>query len=1018
MKVLSGDASDAANESLGQDPIILVKIEWATGTQWYADRDVALHSARGDIINLGALAAEAKEATVGAIGEMSFTMKDDDDHFKTRLDTCCAEGTAATVYQSFASAPEDEDLILLLRGVIISPEWNEGERTFKFGIETKIHDLEVGYAIEQNFYDDFVVDTPLLTDEAIGKMWPLCFGSLVHEPALKLLAPPETSLNGTFKKGDNFFFVEDASRFPIGPIDVIIDGMVFRVTVDKANNKMILQEGNVPKYENIPFGPRDGSDPDSLNPWVAWIDQDISLVNTFIFFTTEFNNDTYHRVIRQEGRKIWLDNKIIQKKPDATRFNTGIAFEPKPMTSPTIIKQAAKNGRDGWGIEMSYVGGATTANGQISVASFRDTVQIISGVTWKFAAGEVVRMWSNPAGSALHPVKYVANAIPSTQVKAVYAWRTLPRTGQRRFKAIPSSYYTVSLNESIFGQHATTITLKTPLADYFGQGWSEQLFVSFKSSVGPNVSDVIKYLLQTYSNISVDATTFNAIKALQTNYPVAIAITSKQNVISICESIAWKARCSLLIEDGLAKLKYLSKEPTSDLTIDEEVVENRSLIMTTTRIEEIVTHFRANWKKDHSGRPHKEYTIVKTENVSQFGLHKREFDFDIYNVQSLVEKSASFWAHRMANSWRFCKLNVLKRTALALEMLDTITVDLDIVGNQKCVLDRHSYDAESDDRTTFGLSLWMPWLAGTTVQDSRAWLSDAGDTLPADPVDQLNETTVDEQWADDLSHSFVNHKPTTRPAKIINASADGFGFNVDIFDNGFEDDEGNDLPATNRDASGVRQEFVAYPIDTAMAIDRQFPTGSVNAGLERYRNILKTGTRIQIFYTHSARWMFNVPADSAHVLGKINGPPQDALGRIGISTYPDGYDGAVDKAEVKAYHAGDVTTAAVGDKVLLFAQGNIKVAVPIGGGSGTAVRCFQIQSRESGADYIGLEYDEPDGTLIGDPLHPTPMTEDNGSIDVPNNQWVRGYPGTTVRDVGDDVDVPVIWFSMPFGCNS
>lgn len=1027
MKILSDDAAVAAGNALGEEPFLVVRIDWSSGTVWYADKDTSL--ARGDILNASALAAQVREASFGSVGEMSFTMDDSDGHFKQHIDTCCPEGTDVTVYQAFESAKSTEDFIVLMKGVMISPEWSEGRRDFSFSVETKVRDLEVGFAVEQDAYDVLVETIPLLTEEAIGRAWPLCFGSNVHVPALRVLAPPETSLNQVFKTGDTQFYVDDASHFPDDEsIDVIIDGMVFRVVVDKANNRMIVGEPNVPKYEGIGFASREADD-DAANPWVAWIDQDVSLANNFIFFTAENGNSVYHRVVRQEGRKIWMDNRRVQRNP---RLGTdfwlpdGFAVVPQPLGPPTIISQVAKCGRDGWGIQMSYVGGATTSNGQLAIGGFRDTAQVISGVRWKFTGGESVRLWAYPAGSHQHTIKNVINLIPCTEIAAVYAWRRNPTTGVRSFHAVPQGYYTVDLSDTVLGHSCATVTLKQPLNDYYAQGWEDRIFVSHKSSVGPNVSDVIKWLLENYSNLAVDDDSFAAVAMACANYPVAIVLEQKQNVLQLCEDIAWKARCALLIEDGVARLKYLSIEPDADYTIDEAVVENHSLMLTNTRIEEIVTHFRANWLLDHSGRTIKSKTLVKTENVAKFGLVKREVDFNIYNVESLVQKSATFWAHRLANAWRYAKLNALKRTAFGLEMLDCVSVDLGILGMAppKGVLESHSFDADAADQTTFGLSLWLPLLAGTKLQDPQAWLSDAGDTLPADPVDNIHEVTHDEQWSDDLSRHYVNQRPTSYPAKVINASADGLGYNVDVYADGFEAEDGTPLDPTNRDGSGARIPFVAYPIEIGIALDRQFLAGSVIngqdvSGLERCRNLLTEGTKIQVFNAHGSRWLFNVPGDQHHVPAKINGPTADAIGRIGFTTYHTGWDGPAGQTEVKAIYLGDVSSANVGDKCFLFQHGELKFAMPLGGG-GTSLRCFKVTVNNADGTYEGLEYDEPDGTLLGDPDHPTPLKEDNGSVDVPVDQFVRAVPGVSTMDVASsgDTDVPILWFNMPFGCPS
>lgn len=1010
MKTLSGSASTAAGHALGEEPLIVIKVEWATGATWYADKDMTLHSASGRILNASSLSAQVRQAGLGSVGEMSFTLSDDDSHFRTQIDKNCPEGTPVTVYQCFESAKEESDLIILIKGIMVSPEWSEGDRTFRFSVETKVQDLEVGFEIEQDIFDDSTDTIPFLSDQAVGRAFPLCFGSNVHVPAMKLYAPPETALNQAFKTGDNSFFVDDASRFP-ETCEVNIDGIIFLVEVDKTLNKMTVLDANRPKYQNIPFAAR-GTDEDAVNPWVAWVSQDVPLANNFIYFTAENGNTDYHRIIKQEGRKIWLDSRKIQRNPAlSTDFwmPNGFATVPQPIGPGTTIAEVAKLGRAGWGIEMSYQGGATASGNtgaDIVIGGFRDTAQVIQDVHWKFTGGQQVQFWSG--GGQNRNVKYVVNLIPASEIKAVYAWRRNPKSGIRSFRQVPTSYYAWSLGEALFGHTCATVTLSVPLSEYYGQGWEETIYVSHKSSVGPNVSTVLKWLLDTWSSVATDSTSFTAVAALCANYPVAIVLQQKANVVNLCEDVARKARCAILIEDGVARIKYLSKEPDVDYTIDEDTVERQTFTWTNTRIEEVVTSYRATWKQDYSGRPNKEHKLVKTENVDKFGLVRSEVDFNIYNVESLVQKSVTFWAHRLANAWRYAKVNVLKRTAFALEMLDCVGVNLALApGSPKSVIQAHSFEADADDQTAFGLSLWLPWLAGTKVQDANAWMDDSGDSLPDDPVDNLSETDIDEQWADDLSQNYTNQRIQGYPAKIINKSLDGFGFNVDVYADGYEAQDGSDLPPTNRDGSGARIPFVAYPVELAWALDRTYAPGSVIdgvdvGGLEKYRKIIQAGTKISIFNAHGTRWLFQMPADQVHVPAKVNGPTPDALGRIGFTTYHDGFDGDAGETEVMAVYLGDVASAALGDKVLLFQHGDTKFAFPMG--AGAQATWYKVISNDGAGSYTLHQYDVPNGTPSGSDI-PT-CQEANGATGVPADTFVIGYLGSN----------GTIYFDKPLGC--
>jgi hypothetical protein len=89
------------------------------------------------------------------------------------------------------------------------------------------------------------------------------------------------------------------------------------------------------------------------------------------------------------------------------------------------------------------------------------------------------------------------------------------------------------------------------------------------------------------------------------------------------------------------------------------------------------------------------------------------------------------------------------------------------------------------------------------------------------------------------------------------------------------------------------------------------------------------------------------------------------------------------------------------------------------GGGGSTVKCFKVTVNNGDGTYEGVEYDEPNGTLLGDLAHPVPLDEDNDASGVPVNQWVRAHEGVSTRDIGNgDGEQTIWWFSMPFGCET
>ena len=79
--------------------------------------------------------------------------------------------------------------------------------------------------------------------------------------------------------------------------------------------------------------------------------------------------------------------------------------------------------------------------------------------------------------------------------------------GPHVLTTVPTDYYTVSTVN--YGPIiAVIITMERQLSTYryddgTNQGWSNEIYVTFQSSVGPNTVDIMKYLIDTYTDADV-----------------------------------------------------------------------------------------------------------------------------------------------------------------------------------------------------------------------------------------------------------------------------------------------------------------------------------------------------------------------------------------------------------------------------------------------------------------------------------------------------------------------------------
>jgi len=346
-----------------------------------------------------------------------------------------------------------------------------------------------------------------------------------------------------------------------------------------------------------------------------------------------------------------------------------------------------------------------------------------------------------PSGSQVYLnddsiARYVVNIISSDDVLEILSQRSI--NGRTVFVSIPSHYYEISKNFNTSTlvtngpEHATVISFSIPLDMYENENWDEQIYVSLKSSVANNTADIIKYLIDNYSELISDTVTFAAVNIKLTNYPSNFALLREDNLLTIIEDIAWQARCGLSLINNKIYIKYLSEEPSSVLTIDESMIANKSINISTSDIMDMVTRFIAIWNNDYSTSENKRIIIEK--NIDIFGYLEQEFNFWIYNNKECVQKSADFWSNRYGNCWKIVTF-VSFLNSLKLEPFDCCLMDLKnqhlSTNDTKAIVT----DIEQDtNENTIQIIAWLPILSGEMIQSNDAWLIDTGDELPIDPT--------------------------------------------------------------------------------------------------------------------------------------------------------------------------------------------------------------------------------------------------------------------------------------------
>ncbi len=328
--------------------------------------------------------------------------------------------------------------------------------------------------------------------------------------------------------------------------------------------------------------------------------------------------------------------------------------------------------------------------------------------------------------------QYVCNIIQS-EIHAVFAERT--SMGLKRLVPVPSSYYTV-VDRDYGGYICTVLQLARPLK-WFDPSWEENLYVTYTSTEGPNVCGIIRWLVAKYTTIEVDNTSFDHVQDLLSNYPANFALTDKRDCLQLIEDIAWQSRCQVWVTRGKMYIRYLPEIPTTYKTISETDIIEKSLRLTFTNTEELITKFTALWRPNYFVK--EPYKMVVRRNVSKYKEIKDERDFFIFNDQTLVYKALTFWTIRRGNSWRRVMFKLFLNH-LDLETQDIITLDLSqthITDSAiKALVETANYNS---DNKTIDITCWLPVLAHQKEEYQWAWPMDQTVDILYPPPEDITE---------------------------------------------------------------------------------------------------------------------------------------------------------------------------------------------------------------------------------------------------------------------------------------
>lgn len=694
MRTLTTNAQNKTTQRLASEPILILEINWSSGTLYYGDKTTTISGTpvSGKVLDFSPIQASGKQDTSGEVSSANVTLDDVDGTLKVIYNTLIIPGTLVTAYHHYEGNAWTDKTLVFKGKVNGSVEWDEGARTLKFDIESYIDDVEVGYAPEEG---EIVGQNP----DTYGVMWPIVFGGVKRLKAIAVktgtIGNTTEGIIGGWPAYDSIpFEVEGGDKYAQNvPMDIVVNTTRFHGYFQ--GNKFYRDNSNMTWYENVPLAERDSGDPDVGSNKVCWIapGYNIAKKNGWLGEGKQFNYCT-----KQEGNKCYFQYEW-NHLPDETE-------------SFAEVRGCAHN-------------------------------------TW-YASGSWLNYWYIKPNGQVYKYNesasdfYVVNQYPSVQVVEVYAWRTYD--GSKIFVPVPSSYYTIHLSYAIGGQNATVIEFPKPLTQYDGEDWESDIYVSLRSTLSSNTSAAIKWLIQTYTGYSIDTASFDSVLVDLAPYPANFAILSKQNVLALIEDIAWQARCALYTHNGTISIKYLSKDLPSVYSVTPTDILLKSLKLLFTPVEDVYTKLTGTWRLDYTDEKDKTKKLIYTNNVAQFGLRELEKDIYIYNIEELAKMTVYFWGYRYSNSWRIAQYPTVLRT-LALELFDCVNHAISILSTNtiRGILQDVSHDSANNE---IALEAQLASKAGQhsggqPVEDPNYWTGDPlYPVMPRSIVDPLSGLTI------------------------------------------------------------------------------------------------------------------------------------------------------------------------------------------------------------------------------------------------------------------------------------
>ena len=760
MRNISDDSLTVLAQRLGNEPISIVEIEWIAGRPVsYADRTVGIIPGKllevGDIDNVVDLSNSTNSA------QLNLSLDDTDGSLKAIFNSVDIQNRPVRLYQWFEGLPLS-DKFLVFSGRILTPiSWSEHDRSLKITAVSQIEDLEVGFSAEEG-------DFPYIPSELVGKAWPMIFGTVLDYPALAVnFAIEGVSLNPVgiltgienfidsplYENGTNKSQTSNASS--VMQAGVFLNAAFCWQFIDDAKSTAFLDQANAiydqigkaaaqqARAEACTKSQRDLQAKEALELGLG--DNPIQVVggedfpqNTTVTVTIGGGLFTGHF----EGAAFYIESRSDPAAALSLATTLANALQQEALCPPV----GTAGSKFDYRAEVpcgSFCGDFNNPCEIREYGYFWGTAPVRVSAESLALAQNITHLWADAGARVVlgsdTPLTYIASITPGT-VLSVKAFQTLPGS-VRHLAVVPTDYYTV-VTQNYGSITAVQVVLKQTLSMKVNEGWDDALYISFQSTVGPDIVEILKYLITNYTTLTWDDVSFNHVQEKLQPFPANFPLLSRENVLTVLKDIAFQARCAIWLQDGVIYLKYLPEEPTGDALVDTITVSDIDAEQGTevffSNTEDLVTKMIVQWQLSWSPEPglSEQQTMILRHNVAKYGLKEKSYTWYIYNQPDVILKMATFWLIRYSNTWKRLKFRTFLNK-LNLETYDAVTFNVPGIvatGSVPVMVLKAAYNS-ADNCVDFECE--APVLAGTMVKYPFYWPSALAITHKWPPADEI-----------------------------------------------------------------------------------------------------------------------------------------------------------------------------------------------------------------------------------------------------------------------------------------